>query len=127
MPQSGSYKPVPTEITLHQQSRILEIRFDDGERFELPCEILRVYSPSAEVKGHGLGQGVLPIGKEGVNITAIESVGNYAIKLIFDDGHASGIYSWGYLYDLGKRLDRYWMDYLDALKQAGYQRRSVAS
>ena len=127
MPQSGSYKPVPTEITLHQQSRILEIRFDDGERFELPCEILRVYSPSAEVKGHGSGQGVLPIGKEGVNITAIEPVGNYAVKLIFDDGHATGIYSWGYLYDLGKRLDRYWMDYLDALKQAGYQRRSVAS
>jgi DUF971 family protein len=127
MPQSGSYKPVPTEITLHQQSRILEIRFDDGERFELPCEILRVYSPSAEVKGHGPGQGVLPIGKEGVDITAIEPVGNYAVKLIFDDGHATGIYSWGYLYDLGKRLDRYWMDYLDALKQAGYQRRSVAS
>ncbi len=127
MPQSGSYKPVPTEITLHQQSRILEIRFDDGERFELPCEILRVYSPSAEVKGHGSGQGVLPIGKEGVNITAIEPVGNYAVKLIFDDGHATGIYSWGYLYDLGKGLDRYWMDYLDALKQAGYQRRSVAS
>jgi DUF971 family protein len=127
MPQSGSYKPVPTEITLHQQSRILEIRFDDGERFELPCEILRVYSPSAEVKGHGPSQGVLPIGKEEVNITAIESVGNYAVKLIFDDGHATGIYSWGYLYDLGKRLDRYWMDYLDALKQAGYQRRSVAS
>ncbi|HEX2241664.1 MAG TPA: DUF971 domain-containing protein [Gammaproteobacteria bacterium] len=127
MPQSESYKPVPTEITLHQQSRILEIRFDDGERFELPCEILRVYSPSAEVKGHGPGQGVLPIGKERVNITAIESVGNYAVKLIFDDGHATGIYSWGYLYDLGKRLDRYWMDYLDALKQVGYQRRSVAS
>lgn len=127
MPQSGSYKPVPTEITLHQQSRILEIRFDDGERFELPCEILRVYSPSAEVKGHGPDQGVLPIGKEGVNITAIEPVGNYAVKLIFDDGHATGIYSWGYLYDLGKGLDRYWMDYLDALKQAGYQRRSVAS
>ena len=127
MPQSGSYKPAPTEITLHQQARILEIRFDDGERFELPCEILRVYSPSAEVKGHGPGQGVLPIGKEWVNITAIEPVGNYAVKLIFDDGHATGIYSWGYLYDLGKRLDRYWMDYLDALKQAGYQRRSVAS
>ena len=127
MLQSGSYQPVPTEITLRQQSRILEIRFDDGERFELPCEILRVYSPSAEVKGHGPGQGVLPIGKEGVNITAIESVGNYAVKLIFDDGHATGIYSWGYLYDLGKRLDRYWMDYLDALKRAGYQRRSVAS
>ncbi|HEX2244972.1 MAG TPA: DUF971 domain-containing protein [Gammaproteobacteria bacterium] len=127
MPQSESYKPVPTEITLHQQSRILEIRFDDGERFELPCEVLRVYSPSAEVKGHGPGQGVLPIGKERVNITAIESVGNYAVKLIFDDGHATGIYSWGYLYDLGKRLDRYWMDYLDALKQVGYQRRSVAS
>lgn len=126
MPQSESYKPVPTEITLHQQSRILEIRFDDGERFELPCEVLRVYSPSAEVKGHGPGQGVLPIGKERVNITAIESVGNYAVKLIFDDGHATGIYSWGYLYDLGKRLDRYWMDYLDALKQVGYQRRSVA-
>jgi DUF971 family protein len=127
MPQSESYKPVPTEITLHQQSRILEIRFDDGERFELPCEVLRVYSPSAEVKGHGPGQGVLPTGKERVNITAIESVGNYAVKLIFDDGHATGIYSWGYLYDLGKRLDRYWMDYLDALKQVGYQRRSVAS
>ncbi len=119
--------PIPTEITLHQKSRLLEISFDEGSRFELSCELLRVYSPSAEVKGHGPGQGVLQIGKEQVNITAIEPVGNYGVKLIFDDGHSTGIYSWGYLYDLGKNKDRYWMDYLDALKQAGYQRKPLIS
>jgi DUF971 family protein len=124
---SDSNKPIPTEIKLHQRSRCLEISFDDGARFELSCELLRVYSPSAEVKGHGPGQGVLQVGKETVSITAIEPVGNYAVKLVFDDGHSTGIYSWGYLYDLGKHMERYWMDYLDALKKADYQRKPVPS
>ena len=87
----------PTEITLHQQSKVLEIAFDDGTRFELPCEYLRVYSPSAEVRGHGPGQEVLQVGKENVNITAIEPVGHYAVKLYFNDGHNTGIYTWDYL------------------------------
>lgn len=115
--------PVPTEIKLHQKSRVLELSYDDGRRFELPCELLRVYSPSAEVKGHGAGSGVLQVGKEAVTVTAIEPVGNYAVKLVFDDGHSTGLYSWEYLYDLGQHRDRYWMDYLDALKQAGYRRK----
>jgi len=121
------HKPVPTEITLHQTSRFLEVRFDDGARFELPCEYLRVYSPSADVKGHGPGQEVLVTGKEGVNISAVEPVGNYAVKLVFDDGHATGLYSWDYLYHLGRHQERLWMDYLDALKQAGYQRKVQSS
>ena len=97
----------PTDIKLHQKSRILEISFDEGSTFELSCELLRVYSPSAEVKGHGPGQGVLQISKEQVNITEIDPVGNYAVRLVFDDGHNSGIYSWDYLYDLGSKRDRY--------------------
>ena len=120
-------KPIPTEVTLHRQSQVLEVHFDDGARFELPCEFLRVYSPSAEVKGHGPGQEVLVTGKETVNIAAIEPVGNYAVKLVFDDGHATGLYSWGYLYHLGRHQDRLWMDYLDALKKAGYQRKAKTS
>ncbi len=115
-------EPHPVSINLHKKSRILEICFDDGSCFELSCEFLRVYSPSADVKGHGPGQGVLQTGKENVTITELESVGNYAIKPLFDDGHQTGIYSWSYLYDLGKNKEQYWNDYLDALRDAGYQR-----
>jgi DUF971 family protein len=112
----------PTEIKLHRKSRILEVQFEDGEVFQLPCEYLRVYSPSAEVKGHGPGQEVLQTGKENVNITDIQPVGNYAVKLVFDDGHASGLYSWDYLYRLGINQQRNWQAYLDALARAGVQR-----
>ena len=117
-------KVTPTEIQLHQKSRVLEIAFDDGERFELSCEYLRVYSPSAEVMGHGPGQEVLQIGKEDVNITAIEPVGNYAVKLVFDDNHASGLYSWEHLYNLGKNHEQKWKDYLDRLEAAGHKRKT---
>ena len=115
-------QPQPVNIKLHQKSRILELEYDDGMHFELPCEYLRVFSPSADVKGHGPGQAVLQVGKEKVNIKEIEPVGNYAVKLIFDDGHATGLYSWSYLYELGIEHDNNWMDYLDALKQAGHIR-----
>lgn len=117
-------KVTPTEIQLHQKSRVLEIAFDDGSRFELSCEYLRVYSPSAEVAGHGPGQEVLQIGKEDVNITAIEPVGNYAIKLVFDDNHDSGLYSWEYLYKLGSEHEQRWQQYLDRLAQAGHTRKA---
>jgi DUF971 family protein len=116
----------PTDIKLHQKSRILEIEFEDGKRFELPCEYLRVYSPSAEVRGHGPGQEVLQIGKENVNIEHIDPVGNYAIALHFDDGHNSGIYSWETLYDLGENQEKYWADYLKRLEEAGYKRKAVS-
>lgn len=118
-------KPVPTEINLHKKSRLLEIAFDDGARFSLPCEYLRVFSPSAEVQGHGPGQGVLQVGKENVNIEAIEPVGNYAVVLRFDDGHDTGIYAWETLYLLGEHYDEYWQDYLERLKEAGHQRRET--
>jgi len=120
-------KTFPAEIKLHRKSRVLEITFNDGNRFDLPCELLRVYSPSADVKGHGPETAVLQTGKEQVNITLIEPVGNYAVRLSFDDGHATGLYSWSYLYDLGMHRDRYWMKYLDALREAGYQRRSASA
>lgn len=115
--------PNPKAINLHQKSRVLEIEYDDGERFELSCEYLRVHSPSADVKGHGPGQQVLQVGKENVNITEIEPAGNYAIKLVFDDGHNTGLYSWSYLYELGMKHDNNWMNYLDALKKVGYVRK----
>ena len=114
--------PRPTEIKLHQGSRVLELHFDDGQRFDLSCEYLRVFSPSAEVRGHGPGQEVLQIGKESVNVSAIEPVGNYAVKLRFDDGHDTGIYSWEYLYQLGVNRDINWEAYLERLEQAGYRR-----
>ena len=114
--------PRPTDIRLHRASRVLEVVFDDGARFKLPCEYLRVYSPSAAVRGHGPGQEVLQVGKENVNITAIEPVGHYAVKLHFDDGHNSGIYSWDVLYHLGSQQAELWQAYLDALIKAGYQR-----
>ena len=115
--------PNPVAINLHQKSRVLELEFDDGEKFELSCEYLRVHSPSADVKGHGPGQEVLQVGKENVNINEIEPVGNYAIKLIFDDGHNTGLYSWSYLYELGIEHENNWMTYLDALKKVGYVRK----
>jgi DUF971 family protein len=115
----------PTDIRLHQKSRILEIAFEDGRHFKLPCEYLRVYSPSAEVRGHGPGQEVLQVGKENVNLTNIEPVGSYAIALHFDDGHNTGIYSWDLLYHLGVHQDELWRDYLARLAQAGHERKPV--
>jgi DUF971 family protein len=112
--------PTPIEINLHQKSRKLEISYSDGQRFELSYEFLRVYSPSAEVQGHGPGQGVLQIGKQDVMITHIEPVGRYAIQPTFDDGHDTGIYSWETLYDLGRNRDRYWKEYLEKLEKAGH-------
>jgi len=114
--------PKPVTINLHQKTRLLEIEYDDGQRFEFSTEFLRVYSPSADVRGHGPGQGTLQTGKEKVSITTIEPVGNYAIKLLFDDGHNTGIYSWSYLYDMGTNKHKYWQDYLDALDRAGHTR-----
>ena len=102
MASEGGSAPIPTEITLHQASRLLEITFSDGAVFRLSCELLRVYSPSAEVRGHGPGQEVLQTGKRDVQITAIEPVGTYAVKLVFSDGHDTGLYAWDYLYELGR-------------------------
>ncbi len=113
-------KYTPTDIRLHQKSALLEITFDNGETFKMPCEYLRVYSPSAEVRGHGPGEEVLQLDKEGVNIVAIEPVGNYAIKIYFDDSHNTGLYDWDTLYTLGKHQDELWQDYLRKLKDAGH-------
>ena len=113
---------LPTDIKLHQQSRKLEVSFEDGTTFMLPCEYLRVYSPSAEVRGHSPEQAVLQTGKEAVNIQDIEPVGNYAVKLIFSDGHDTGLYSWDYLYELGACHAEYWRRYLGALADAGVTR-----
>ncbi|MGD2112446.1 MAG: DUF971 domain-containing protein [Gammaproteobacteria bacterium] len=115
--------PKPVEISLHQKSRVLKIAFDNGENFALSYEFLRVHSPSAEVQGHGPGQGTLQIGKEDVMITRVDPVGSYAIQPTFDDGHDTGIYSWETLYDLGKHQDSYWQEYLDKLAAAGHSRR----
>ena len=114
--------PRPTEIKLHQKSRLLEIAFDDGKRYNLPCEYLRVFSPSAEVRGHGPGQEVLQVGKRAVEIKAIEPVGVYAVKLVFSDGHDTGLYSWEYLYELGEKQESSWKSYLARLDQAGASR-----
>jgi DUF971 family protein len=103
--------PTPTEIKLRSRSRVLEVSFSDGKRFELPFEYLRVHSPSAEVKGHGPGQEVLVLGKENVGIRAVEPVGQYAVKLVFDDGHDTGLYTWGYLYELGDEQPAKWAEY----------------
>ena len=107
------------EINLHQQSRKLDIAFDNGRAFSMSCEYLRVFSPSAEVRGHGPGQEVLQVGKRNVNINAIEPIGMYAVKLVFSDGHDTGIYSWDYLYDLGEKQEANWRTYLARLEQAG--------
>jgi len=112
----------PSEIRLRRQARSLEVTFVEGEHFELPFEYLRVYSPSAEVKGHGPGQEVLQVGKENVQITDVQPVGNYAVKLVFDDGHDTGLYSWDVLYELGAGQQHKWQEYLARLEQAGYQR-----
>jgi DUF971 family protein len=116
--------PVPTEITLHKKSRVVEVGFSDGQRFSLPCEFLRVYSPSAEVRGHGPGEEVLQVGKKDVEVNRIEPVGSYAVQLFFSDGHASGIYSWDLLYDYGTRYDEMWSHYLGRLEEAGASRES---
>lgn len=115
---------VPTDITLHQLSAILEVRFDDGSIFEMPSEYLRVYTQSAEAVGHGPGQETLQIGKENVTITDIRPVGNYAIAITFSDGHDSGIYSWDLLYKLGSEFPLLWSEYLNTLKAAGISRQS---
>jgi len=105
-------EPLATEIRLRRASRVLEVTFRDGSRFELPCDYLRVHSPSAEVKGHGPGQEVLVLGKENVGITTIEPVGQYAVKLVFDDGHDTGLYTWKYLHELGRERTEKWARYL---------------
>jgi len=119
--------PTPIEILLHQKSRVLEIAFTDGKRFRLPCEFLRVYSPSAEVRGHGPGQEVLQVGKREVEITALEPVGLYAVRPKFSDGHDTGIYSWDYLYTLGVNQDEMWRRYLQRIAEAGASREAQAS
>ena len=117
--------PVPTEIKLHQKSRVMEVAFSDGKVFHLPYEFLRVYSPSAEVRGHGPGQEVLQTGKRQVDIQALEPVGSYAVQPRFSDGHDTGIYSWEYLYDLGTDQAQLWAAYLGKLTEAGASRDAV--
>ena len=116
---------VPTEIKLHQVSKILEIHFDDGAAFQLPYEYLRVYTPSAEALGHGPGQEILQVGKEDVSIKEIKPVGNYGISPKFSDGHETGIYTWNLLYKLGKDYQNLWGDYLKRLEEAGHQHKQV--
>ena len=118
--------PVPTEIKLHQLSRKLEIAFNNGTRFELPYEFLRVYSPSAEVRGHGPGQEVLQVGKKNIAIKGIEPVGSYAVTLTFSDGHDTGIYSWDYLYELGANYVALWGRYVNRMEAAGASREPLA-
>jgi len=113
-----AHTPLPTEIKLHQASRVLEVTFANGRSFRLPYEFLRVYSPSAEVRGHGPGQETLQVGKRDVTIASVEPVGHYALRPTFSDGHESGIYSWDYLYDLGERHDELWRRYLERLAAA---------
>ena len=114
--------PHPTEIKLHQKSKILDITFSDGKKFQLSCEFLRVHSPSAEVSGHGPGQEVLQTGKKMINIRKIEPIGNYAIQLHFTDGHNTGLYSWDLLYNYGLNQDKIWQRYLQRMEEAGASR-----
>lgn len=116
--------PAPTEIKLNKKSRTLEISYSDGKHFELPVEYLRVFSPSAEVQGHGPGQETLQVGKEDVNIDKIDQVGTYAVQPHFDDGHNSGIFTWDTLYSLGENYDKNWQNYLQRLKDAGHERKA---
>jgi DUF971 family protein len=109
----------PTEIKLRRQSRVLDVAFDDGQQFELPFEYLRVYSPSAEVRGHGPGQETLQLGKHEVQVVKVDPIGNYAVRLVFNDGHDTGLYTWGYLYELGETRAAKWQHYLDRLQQLG--------
>lgn len=115
-------QPIPTRIVVHQQSKLLEVEFDDAKTFQLPFELLRVYSPSAEVRGHGPGQETLQVGKRDVFIHKLEPVGMYAVKPIFSDGHDSGLFSWEYLHWLGSNHEGLWNDYLQRLKNAGGSR-----
>ncbi len=117
--------PTPQDLTVHGQSRVLEVGFSDGARFRIPFELMRVYSPSAEVQGHGPGQETLQTGKRDVTLEALEQVGNYAVQPRFSDGHDTGIYTWDYLYFLGSQQVRLWQDYEDKLKAAGVARDAV--
>ena len=126
MPSTAA-TPHPTSITLHQQSHVLEIEYNNGRAFRLPYEFLRVYSPSAEVRGHGPGQETLQVGKKDVTITEVEPVGHYAIRPKFSDGHDTGIYSWDYLQDLGQNQDAMWRRYLERLAEAGASRDPVVN
>ena len=119
--------PRPIEIKLHQKSRRMELVFSDGSQFELSYELLRVYSPSAEVRGHGAGQEVLQVGKRDVEISSLEPSGSYAVQPTFSDGHSTGIYSWDYLYWLGKNRETLWREYLERLEQAGASREPGAA
>ena len=114
--------PTPTELTVHGKSRLLEVAFSDGAEFNIPFELMRVYSPSAEVQGHGPGQEVLQTGKREVGVVELESIGNYAVKPVFSDGHESGIFSWDYIYHLGANQDQLWADYTRRLEAAGMSR-----
>jgi DUF971 family protein len=113
--------PIPTELTIRQQSKVMEIAFDDGAAFSIPFELLRVYSPSAEVQGHGPGQETLQLGKRNVGINGVEPVGQYGVKPLFTDGHESGIFTWDYLYKLGNERDALWKDYMGRLHAAGFK------
>lgn len=124
MANPNTAAPAPTSLTVRNQSRVLEIAFDSGEEFSLPFEFLRVYSPSAEVRGHGAGQEVLQTGKREVTITEMEPIGNYAVQPQFSDGHNSGLFSWDYLYWLGSNQPQLWEDYLERLEAAGHTRES---
>jgi len=118
--QTGA--PSPQDITVHSQSRVLEISFSDGAKFRIPFELMRVYSPSAEVQGHGPGQETLQTGKRDVELNTLEPVGNYAVQPTFSDGHNTGIFSWDYLYFLGSQQDKLWQDYTERLAAAGVDR-----
>lgn len=118
-----SSTPIPTEIKLNKKARTLDLTFNDGQKFEVSCEMLRVNSPSAEVQGHGPDEGVLQVGKENVGIDAIEPVGSYAVLLRFDDGHDTGIFAWDTLYKLGANKEAIWKEYLEKLAAAGHKRR----
>lgn len=124
MTSTSSVSAIPTELTVHKQSRVLEMAFDNGSRFSLPFELMRVYSPSAEVRGHGPGQEVLQTGKRNVDVLDIEPVGNYAIRPVFSDGHDTGLYTWEYLYWLGENQSQLWEAYLQQLESAGHTRES---
>ncbi len=117
----------PIEIKLRKTSRLLVVQFDDEKTFDLPFEYLRVFSPSAEVQGHGPGQGTLQTGKEDVQVTSVDPIGHYAVRLVFDDGHDTGLYTWKYLYELGEEQAENWQAYLDRLKSAGYARSETSN
>jgi DUF971 family protein len=120
--QTGA--PIPTDITVHSQSRVLEVAFSDGAHFRIPFELMRIYSPSAEVQGHGPGQEVLQTGKREVDLVGLEPIGNYAVQPSFSDGHDTGLFSWDYLYFLGSEQDKLWADYQQRLQAAGVERDS---